>query len=428
MLTESELPEDLDGELRWVDEHLPGGDFETAGWMEVSALSERHIAPDEERGSFHAIDEAATLLPLSVDGWEPRPQDPEMPPRRGISGAPVLVTSGPGAGKVYGVIRKGPSSRPDRLWAVSSPALLRNADFREKLGLDVPSLPPEKLVLNARRCLKANPDVARRIAYGAPAWREAWDSGSPAAGVDGFLAAFCQTVDLDALFEVLKAVRPSDEERSSFERIARYLTALAVDRTCGEKGFRLEQAGGKWRVPVMSSVFAEAMLAATYGTAPSYGWKNGQPVPRLRLPDVHLEAGIDRKGEAVERVEEMAQGYIRDGLCGQSFLRPDELRLISNAAAGRDHHVRAKAVEHGLRREKQQKGRAPFVEFLRPPTDLDRDRSNDNDRREAVQQELKKLLPSLEIVELSGDAEEALDLNLQLEPLWGLLRFFEGGD
>lgn len=186
--------------IRLVPLHLPSGDCETAAWIKASVLAKKLETPDEFSGRFYAIDQAATLLPLRIEGLEPENHGSDKSSGyAGISGAPVFVASGRYEGWLYGVLRKGAGQQPDRLYAVSAPALLRNAGFRQALGLAEPPPPHDNLILATRRLLCDEPDLAARLAREDESWRKAWEAEGNDGGVDGLLVELCERGDLKKL-------------------------------------------------------------------------------------------------------------------------------------------------------------------------------------------------------------------------------------
>ncbi|MEM8993758.1 MAG: hypothetical protein AAGF23_03085 [Acidobacteriota bacterium] len=422
LLKESELPEITDGELLLVEEHLAGADFETAGWLGVSEMSQNRIAPEEDRGKFHAIDEAATLLPLELAGVEPRSKNPKTPPRGGLSGAPVFVTSGPGAGKLYGLVRKAPESRPDHVWAVASPALLRNAKFREHLGIQSPPPAEERLLLELRRLLSEEPHLGAKIAATRSDWQDAWAS-DPAGGPDGLIAELARVDEFKALIELLHGLSVDTRDQAHFREISSYVAALGVDRTLRRSGVDVSKTGSGWVVEVAGIFVCEVALAAKHGRKPLFRYEakdNYGPAPALRQPAPPLEAGISSKRWAEEQVQEIAANYLRHDLAQRRFMEGNEWEIFQSADPNQQKELLEDVIQAYCRDVKRREGRAPYV--------LTAGMRSKTSEHNVIQflKELKVLLPDVESVDQRGNAKEGSRFDRALRPLFEILGLRNG--
>lgn len=421
------LPEG-DGEpISLVPVHLPSGDCETAGWLGVSPLAKALAAPDEFEGRFDAIDQNATILPLRIGGLEPKPADTKAVPYGGISGGPVFVTSGRYKGWLYGLIRKGPSSMPDRLFAVSTPALLRNEGFRRALGISESPPPHENLILATRQLLTALPHLAWRLAQSDEGWRAAWGAEGEVGGVDGLVAALCEGRDLKKLLTAVEALALEAEQDprvvEDLRRWAGHLTSLLVHGFVAAEGRRIERREQRVVVPMGSTGYAEAALAAERGEAPRYEWRDGTQRPVLQVPDSQIEPGIRAQRRAQDQIEILAECLLREDLATPRYLSPIELDIIESEGDNEHFGNRVVAIRLALEEfcRRQKTSRRPYLLITPNLRRLDL-----NGTLEAFLVYLATLLPELEQVELRGDAIESLGFENQLKPLWRILGIDKG--
>ncbi len=427
LLREDGLPEEVEDEWRFVPTHLPTGECETAGWIRSSPLTDEFVTPDEFSGRFYAIDEAATLLPLRIEGLEPRMIDTDpFSPYGGVSGAPVFVSSGRYQGCLYGVVRKGPTKQPDRLYAVSTPALLRNDEFRQLLGISDPSPPNEKLILRTRQLLSEGSDLAELLAKADPRWHAAWMAPGRDGGVDGLLAELCERGDLRKLLEVLdsmaKAVAQGRHPVESIQQWASHLTGLLAHQFVAREGRKITRRGIGVGVPLHSPTYAEAALSSVRGEAPRYERRDGTQRAVLEVPISQIEAGINADRRLGDQVDSLARRLLTEDLATPRYLSKNDLEIIEGEEDQERFATRLEAVRLALDefRIRNKTDRYPYV-LVTPKLRMLDKTTTLNGTLQAFLDYLAEILPELEQVELSGSGREGVQLENQLKPLWRIL-------
>lgn len=266
-------------------------------------------------GRFEAIQRSASCLSVTVDDGAPKPQEKGMQPWAGISGAPIFVAEGRNEGWLYGIVRKQPKSFGDRLWAVATPALLRDPSFCSVLDLKEPPPPHERLVESSRRLLKESPDLARQLAARDDEWRAAWEEGN----TEGLLEAVCREGSVRTLLEGLRMLAETRKEDPQEMRCLRdsavHLVGLLAHHELVRQGGLKEKAAGRYLVPVASRNFAEAVAAATDGGPTRYVQREGNlPGPELEVPTTDLEWGIRTEALMEDQLEELSVALVEKDL------------------------------------------------------------------------------------------------------------------
>lgn len=420
--------------IQMVQAHLPSAPCEMAGWPGISPQSKALISPKEWLGRYEAIARGATVLPLQIDGLEPKAQQENVAPLGGISGAPIFAVSGRFQGHLYGLVRKAPREMPDQLFAVSTPALLRRRDFREVLGLEDPPPAHEDLVLSSRRLLLEAPHLAQRLAQAEPSWKAAWEADQSAGGVDGLIAALCSDGDLRKLLETLEALAieaaEQPQNQDALRRWAPHLTALLAHQFFVGQGRQIGRKSHGLEVPVQSPVYAEAVLAAEHGEPPRYVWRSeasqegsGGARPALEVPVSELEAGLRVEQRIDDQVGLLIDELLRKDLATPRYLTENQLRIIKGQVVQEQPEVRRVAVRLALKDfcRRENTNRRPYLliePFLRQIDEFK--------ILEGFLVKLAELLPELEQVELRGEAIEGLHLEHELSPLWRILGIDKG--
>ncbi|MEO1086394.1 MAG: hypothetical protein AAFY88_19330, partial [Acidobacteriota bacterium] len=330
--------------------------------------------------------------------------------------------SGRGAGKLYGVIRKAPESRPDRVWAVASPALLRDASFRDKLGIEASPPADERLLLELRRLLSEEPHLGEKIAATRPEWRDSWAS-DPAGGPDGLIAELAQVDEFKILIELLHGLSVDVRDQAHFREISSYVAALGVDRTLRRDGVEVTKDGNGWVVEVAGIFVCEVALAAKHGRKPLFRYEAKDdygPSPALRLPTPPLEAGISSKNWADEQVQEIAANYLRHDLAQRRYMEGNEWEIFQSADPNQQKELLQDVIRIYCEDVKRREGRAPYV-----LTSAMRRKESEHNVTQFLK-ELKVLLPEVESVDLRGDAVEGARLDRALRPLFEILGLRKG--
>lgn len=408
----------------------PKGEFWGAGFVKVSSSQEELCLPDGLTGSFDPVRQHATSVNLRILGAPPEEEEGRSA-WGGISGAPIFIWSKdhPKFGALYGVMRRTIGSYPDRVSAVATTALWRNAVFRESLGLKEPPPPHERLVVASRRLLEKNPRIARHLARQDPVWKGAWE----AHGTEGLLEAVCREGDVGTLLDgllVLVEESPNDlVEMAALRESAVHLVGLLAHHELMRFEGVEKMAKGRYRVPVTSPNFAEASFASEEGRAPLYrrpagsGDQQSSYVDReLEIPINQLESGLESHKASLDQLEEMAAVLVEKDLDQAPFLRDEQRRAISGADQAKKLRLLAKAINANLKRLARKKG-GRFYFLLTP------DRQNQlSFRLDEFLTHLHGLLPDLVYLELHGDAEKGLELEAKLLPLWDILGIEDQGE
>ncbi len=400
----------------------PGGTFVGAGFVKVSGSSRELHRPDGMEGHFDPVQDFATSVSLRIEGAFPTNKAGEAA-WGGISGSPIFIGPQGGclAGFLYGVVRRTVGSFSDRVTAVASTVLLRNPEFCAALGIEDPPPPHERLVVASRDLLEKNPQLARRLAAMDSPWKQAWKDK----GTEGLLEAVCREGDmetlLDGLLVLAKASKSEPGELASLRESAVHLVALLAHHEFSRRAGVAETAPGRFRVPVTSLNYAEAVFASSVGLKARYAKPTSESRGRqslaareLEVPTTQLESGLESRNLVADQVEEMAATFL-EGLDMAPYLYDEQQQIIKGEGPERRIEVLGKAVEHNLRRLAKRKGRQPFL-FLTAER-----KKPGGFATEAFLRHLQNVLPSLIYLDLEGDALEALELEEKLRPLWEIL-------
>lgn len=386
----------------------------------VYSTSTKHLhRPDGIGGSFDPVLPKQICLQVTVENNAPIKAGENQGSWGGVSGGTVFVQGGPMDGHLYGVLHQKPASHQDRLYAVLLPALLRNRGFCEAISWSEPPAPHGSLVIECRRLLKRQPELARHLQSLDEFWAKGWESN----GVEGLLEAMCRTGDVKTLLEGFETLarmvkaRPSDLDK--LRESAGYFVSLLVEREFLRKPVELKIDGRKVHIPFASPNYAEAVQAALEGRPPLYKkQEKNLPGRVLEVPPIGLEAGIRRERHAEGQIGEIAARFVEIYFDEPPYLWEEQRNIIRGAKASDRLAVLAETIDGNLKRFAIEKGGQPYL-LITPET-----RSGGLNRHldlDDFLSYLAELLPSVIHLEISGDAREAIRLEFALEPLWDLL-------
>jgi len=305
----------------------------------------------------------------------------------------------------------------DRLFAVLMPALLRDPGFCEAVSWSQPPAPHARLVIECRRLLKSQPELARHLQSRDEAWTEGWQSE----GCEGLLESMCRTGDVETLLKGLevmaRAVKSNPSGLEALRESAVHLVGLLAHHELVRRGVETASEGRKVHIKVASPNFAEAVRAASEGRPALYKKQEGDlPGRVLEVPAIGLEAGIRRERHAEGRLEEIAARFVEHHFDVPPYLYKTQRTILKGEKDAKRLKLLAKTVDKNLKRFAEEHGGQPYV-LVTPET-----RSLElNAHLDDFLAYLGELLPSVTHLEISGDAEEAMDLEFALEPLWNLL-------
>lgn len=419
LLLEEAQPEDAPQEEafhKWVRWPLgESGHWESVGFAAASP----NLDEEELKGDCSVSPEEATYFKLSVNRRPPvDPKTGRSLPWAGMSGAPVFIREGPYKGYLYGVIRKQPKSYDDQLYAVGTPALLRNAELCRRLGIKEPAPPHLSLVEKLRGLLEEDSRLTQRLASFDPSWKESlWSRDC-----DGVTDALCARRDLVPLLEHLRTLH--NELRQTSERLERLreLAVLIVAIVVGPQlpgGEELTaESTRRIRMGTASPNFAEALLASAFGKPPSYEKGEGHPRGKWRMPTSKMEAGIRPEREVREQLDEIEAALLEEDLNNPKLLSRAIAEIYSHRPFGERRKYLEKALEQRLSRLARRCGRPPYIVVSgqlqkRMGAHLDTFLSR-----------IEGLLPSLRVLVLDPSAEaaeRALDQEDAFDPLWEIL-------
>ncbi len=427
-LLEDGLPHgDLKPFRDWVRVPLgSSGRWETVGY----AAASRDIDPlgiEYLWGTCHPAREAATYLKLTFERCAPLPDEEGKGANwGGVSGGPVFVKEGCYRGHLYGIVRQSPRRFQDALYAVGTPALLRDAGLRQLLGFKEPPPPHASLVEKLRLDLERDRVLARRLAGLDDAWRQRFEEG----GNDDLVDALCTEGRLGPMVEHLRRLYRRDKKSAAGERIREVAMALvpilAGKELPGGDGLTVEWSRRIIRLDTASPNFAEALLASAYGTPCLYDNPTGQDVPqaRLRVPTAVLEAGIHARSQVAEELEELLMVLMEEDLGKSPFLLPAYRALLSRVSGGPRQDLLEDLLRRRLARIEQDFGRRAH---LVADEELHKKMG---DHLEVFLDRLAKVLPKLDLVVLETGRDkaaraqkiaQAIEEEDQLWPLWEIL-------
>ncbi len=421
-LLEGELPGgDLETFRDWVRVPLgSSGRWETQGYAAAS-LDIDQMGMEYLDGTCHPAREQATYVKLTVDRRAPGPgKDGARGTWAGLSGGPVFVKEGRYQGHLYGVVRSGPKRFPDVLHAVGTPALLRDAKLRQKLGIEEPVPPHASLVEKLRDVLEEDALLAERLASLDDVWNARWLEG----GSDDLVDVLCADGRLKPVLERLRRLNQGVDPKSALGGRIRELAMVLVSILASREirgGEHLDvESLRRIRLGTASANFAEALLASAYGTPCRYQKSPGRDVPHawLRVPTASLEAGMLARNQVSEQLEELLLRLTEEDLADARFLPPSHKLLIDTLPPRQRRERLRRQLRKSLTRLKERHGR---------PAHLAADavfQKRMGTQFETFLDRLEAVVPNLDVVVLETGAESvdrAIDENDDLYPLWEIL-------
>jgi hypothetical protein len=367
VLLADELPEgDLEPFRSWVEVSLgSSGRWESEGFARASRDVERTgMGTEYLWGVCHPARKAASYVKLTVERSAPQADEKGAGANwAGVSGAPVFVKKGRYRGHLYGIVRQSPQRFPDALYAVGTPALLRNAELRRILGFEEKAPPHGSLVEKLREVLEGDPVLAQRVAGLDDAWRERWTEG----GNDELVDVLCREGRLEATVEHLRRLYRGQDPKSAaaegIREVAMVLVPiLAAKELPGGEELTVESTR-RIRLGTASASYAEALLASAYGTPCLYEKAAGRDVPQawLRVPTAILEAGIHAKSQVEGQLEELLMVLLEKDFAQGTFLLPSLRALLSATTGGRRRELLKKQLRRRLARIEQDHRRPPYL-------------------------------------------------------------------
>jgi hypothetical protein len=422
-LLEDELPaDDVEPFRDWVRVPLgKSGEWETSGFVSASPDVEE-MGTDYLWGVCHPARELATYVKLTVKRGAPVGEGGTALTWAGISGAPVFVKEGRHAGRLYGVVRSSPKRFPDVLHAVGTPALLRNAELRRRLGFKEPAPPHVTLVEKLRALLEEDQRLAEHLAGLEGTWESRWREG----GVDDLVDVLCADgtlrTSLEHVRRLFRDASPTSATARRIQEMAVVLATIMASRELpGGEELTADSARRILRLETASPNFAEALLASAYGTPCRYEKADGPDLPRafLRVPTAAtMEAGIRAKSQVEEQLEELVLTVIEKELDRPRFILPAQKALFSSQPPGKRRELLQKTLEKSLTRLRERHGRPAY---LVAEGELQKRMGAHLD---VFLNRLANVLPSLHLVVLETETEkvaQAIDQEDALWPLWEVL-------
>jgi hypothetical protein len=423
-LLADELPEDgLEPFRRWVPLPLgASGRWEASGFATAGSDVDQ-MGTEYLWGVCHPAKKLATYLKLSIERSAPVEKDGNETKAltwAGISGAPVFVKEGRYEGYLYGVVRSSPESFTDQLYAVGTPALLRNAELRRYLGIEEPVPPHVSLVEKLRGLLEEDSRLAGRLAGLDESWKARWNLG----GVDDLVDVICAEGNLKASLEqvrhLFQGLDPSSANAERLREMAGVMVSILASRELPGGADLTAESIRRIRLGTASPNFAEALLASAYGTPCLYERAEGRDLPRplLRVPSPMMEAGIRAKSHVEEQLEELEVDLIEKELDHPKFIFPSQKKLLSSVPPGEQRELLKRTLEKRLVRLKERYKRPAF---LAADAELQKTMGP---HLNAFLDRLAKVLPSLHLVVLESETEkiaEAIEQEDALWPLWEVL-------
>ncbi len=419
-LLADELPGgDLEPFREWVRVPLGrSGVWETEGFASASTGGDE-MATEYLWGLCHPARELATYLKLTVERGAPRFGKARAPGTwDGVSGGPVFVKERRYQGYLYGIVRSSPRQFDDALHAVGTPALLRNAELRRKLGIEDPAPPHASLVERLREVLEEDPPLAERLAAFDESWSARWNEG----GSDDLVDVLCGDGRLGLVLERLRRLHQGMAPKSAavgrIRELALVLASiLAAREVPGGEHLDVESTR-RIRLGTASPNFAEALLASAYGTPCLYERApEGPDLPRA-WPTVAMEAGMRAQSQVGEQLEELLVALTEQGLDDPRFLLPAQKALVSTLAPGDRRQRLRELLRRSLTRLEERYGRRAY---LAADGEMQKKMGTHLD---TFLNRLASVLPNLDLVELETGTEpvaRAIEEEDELWPLWEIL-------
>ncbi len=372
-------------------------------------------------GVCHPARERATFLKLTVERAPPRPGRDGTTAWHGLSGAPVFVAEGRYQGHLYGIVRSSPKRFPDILRAVGTPALLRNAELRDRLGFEEPAPPHASLVEQLRGVLEGDPDLAERLAGLDPAWQARWAMGD----IDELVDVLCAESSLTPSLERLRHLNQHADRKSAGAERIRELAVILVSILAGRElpgGEELTaESTRRIQLGTASPNRAEALLASAYGTPCLYEKASGTDLPQawLRVPTAVMEAGMRASSQVDDQIEELLVSLTEKDLDQPKFILPAQKAIFSTQPPAERRELLRRQLRKNLVRLREQKGRPAY---LVAAGELHKKMGRAN--LDTFLRRLEEVLPELDLVVLETGAEpvaQAIEEEDELWPLWEIL-------
>ncbi len=421
VLLADELPgDDLEPFRDWVRVPLgSSGRWETLGFASASPDA-KAMGMEYLEGVCQPAREMATYLKLTVDRQPPRPGKDGAPATwAGVSGGPVFAQGGRYGRYLYGVVRSSPKRFEDALYAVGTPALLRNVDLRAKLGIDEPAPPHASLVERLREILEEDESLAGRLASLDEAWNRRWQAG----GNDELVDVLCEDGRLKPVLERLRRLHRGEDPKSAagvrIRELAVLLASILASRELpGGEHLDVESIR-RIRLGTASPNFAEALLASAYGTPCLYEEVPGDaPRAWLRVPTATMEAGMRAPSQVGEQLEELLAYLTEKDLADARFLLPAMQAQVGTLPPGKRSELYRRLLRRSLARIEERHGRAPY---LAADAVLQKKMGS---HLETFLGRLGAILPNLDLVVLeagSEPVERSIEEDDALYPLWEIL-------
>lgn len=365
-------------------------------------------------GTCHPARELATYIKLTVDRDAPLPgKDGEPGTWAGVSGGPVLVKDGRYRGYLYGIVRASPRRFGDSLYAVGTPALLHDAELCNLLGIKGPAPPHASLVERLRDLIAQDGDLAEKLASLDPVWKSRWDDED----ADGLVDELCTR---GSLKEALERLRGLCQRLESTTRVVEDLAVTLVSILASRDlpGGRDLTADSVRRIQLgtASPNFAEALLAAAYGAPCRYekvdGPKPDLPRAYLRVPAPTLEGGLLPDSQTEEQLKEILWKFLKNDLASSKWVLDGEKAIFDHLPPGRQKKMLEQLVEQKLGRMKENHGRPAYLVVV--------GKMQESAGIGPFLDQLKEVLPSLDLVVLESDFERVSDALRQEDELWPL--------
>ncbi len=422
VLLADELPgEDLAPFRDWVPLPLGrSGHWETRGFATANPNA-RALGTEYLWGVCHPSLEQATHLQLTVERDPPRfGRDGEFGTWAGVSGGPVFVKDGRYQDYLYGVVRSSPKRFPDTLYAVGTPALLRNAELRRLLGFKDQPPPDAGLVERLRSLLEEDSRLTERLAGFEAAWKSRWTGG----GTDDLVDVICREGRLKPALERLRDLYRVEEASSAgaarLQEMAIVLVSILASREVPGGEHLDVESTRRIQLGTASPNFAEALLASAYGQSSLFEEARAPDLPHayLRVPTGNMEAGLRTQSQVGEQLEELLLELLERDLDRPKFILPAQKALFSGLAPGKRREMLTKMLRKSLTRLEERHGRPAY---LVAGGELEKKMGGQLDR---FLRRLAVVLPNLDLVVLETDAdkvEQAIDQEDMLWPLWEIL-------
>ncbi len=416
-LLEDELPKgNLEPFHRWVRIPLGRSDrWHCEGFPNASPDAAR-MGTEYLYGLCHPARERATFLKLTVERKPPLPGRDGSTAWHGLSGAPVFVADGPYRGYLYGIVRASPKRFPDILRAVGTPALLRDAELRQRLGIEDPPPPHAGLVEKLREVLEEDPLLAERLAACDESWSGRWCAG----GGDELVDALCGEGRLGPMLEHLRRLNRGVDPKSAAGGRIRELAVTLASILAGRElpgGEHLDvESTRRIRLGTASANFAEALLASAYGTPCLYEKAAGPDLPQawLRVPTVAMEAGMRADSQVAEQLEEMLAALLEKDFDRPQLVPRAQRALINTLPPGERREVLKNELRASLARIERRHGRPAYLALDAPS------QKKMGDQLDTFLARLANVLPNLDLVKLETGAGPIARTTGEVDKLWPL--------